>query len=66
LPNLDGMTKFVDLGTHIFYKASSVKPLTNNFKLKIRGVTDSTVDDDVEDYSVALRDKADLNDYFQI
>ena len=26
LPNLDGKTKFVDLGTHIFYKNSTNRP----------------------------------------
>mgnify|MGYP007134745086 FL=1 len=26
LPNLDGFTKFVDLGTHIFYNTSTVRP----------------------------------------
>ena len=26
LPNLDGKAKFVDLGTHIFYKSTTSRP----------------------------------------
>lgn len=26
LPNLDGRTKFIDLGTHIFYRNSTQRP----------------------------------------
>jgi hypothetical protein len=59
LPNLDGKTKFIDLGTHVFYKSSSARPATD-FKFKMRGVTDERVDDDVEDYTFALRDKSEL------
>jgi len=26
LPNLDGRTKFVDLGTHVFFKSAAQRP----------------------------------------
>ena len=26
LPNLDGRTKFIDLGTHVFYRNTTVRP----------------------------------------
>jgi len=55
LPNLDGKTKFVDLGTHIFYKTSTQRP-ARNFKFMLHGVTDEKVDDDIDTYTFALED----------
>jgi hypothetical protein len=39
LPNLNGKTKFVDLGTHVFFKTNPTSRPTD-FKFLIRGVTD--------------------------
>ena len=55
LPNLDGQTKFVDLGTHIFFKSQAQRPV-NNYKFLLHGVTDEKVDDDIDTYSFALSD----------
>jgi hypothetical protein len=53
LPNLDGKTKFVDLGTHVFFHSSTQRPSTN-YKFMLHGVTDERVSDDQDDYSLNL------------
>lgn len=40
LPNLDGKTKFVDLGTHIFFKANQKRP-TDKYQFWLSNVIDS-------------------------
>ena len=48
LPNLDGRTKFIDLGTHIFFRNSTQRPtLPYNFALS--NVIYSQ-DDDIDTY----------------
>lgn len=50
--NLDGKTRFVDLGTHIFYKKSQIAADSVNlrgFNFTLNNVID-TVDDDVDTY----------------
>lgn len=64
LPNLDGKTKFVDLGTHIFFKQNAQKPLSN-YKFGLHSVTDNKVEDDIGDYSLKLKDSL-LNSYFAL
>lgn len=49
LPNLDGKTKFVDLGTHIMRKTTTQRA-GGNFKFNLHGVTDERVDDDLDSY----------------
>lgn len=49
LPNLDGKTKFVDLGTHVFYKDSTPRP-KNPFKFMLADVLDDSRDDDIDSY----------------
>lgn len=63
LPNLDGKIKFIDLGTHIFYKNPAKRP-AQNFKFNLVGVTDNKVDDDLESYTFSLSD--DKNLYFNL
>lgn len=55
LSSLDGKTKFVDLGTHVFYKTKAQRP-SQNFKFTVHGVTDNKVDDDLSDYTLILKD----------
>ena len=45
LPNLDGKTKFVDLGTHIFVK-SSTKRSKDKYQFWLSNVIDNRVSDD--------------------
>ena len=52
LPNLDGKTKFVDLGTHIFYRNTTVRP-TLPFNFVLSNVIDSQ-DDDIDSYQFEL------------
>lgn len=49
LPSLDGKTKFVDLGTHIFYKDSTPRPKTP-FKFMLADVLDDAEEDDIDTY----------------
>jgi len=65
LPNLDGKTKFVDLGTHVFYKSNTTRPI-GNFKFVLQGVTDEKVDDDLTDYVLRLKDGANIEDYYRL
>ena len=53
LPNLDGKTKFVDLGTHVFFKSNAQRPATN-YKFVLHGVTDERVSDDQDGYALSL------------
>ena len=57
LPNLNGKTKFVDLGTHVFYKPGTPRP-TKDYKFVLAGVTDDLDSDDQDDYKLSLRDGA--------
>jgi hypothetical protein len=64
LPNLDGVTKFIDLGTHIFYGNSTTRP-TVPYKFALSNVIDSQDDDlDVYDFRLSngLADYYDLED----
>ena len=56
--NLDDRTRFIDLGTHIFYKASAVANGAVNLKgynFTLNNVVD-VVDDDVDNYNVVVDD----------
>jgi len=48
-PNLDGKMKFVDLGTHVFYKKVDARP-QSPYKFTLANVLDDGVDDDNDDY----------------
>jgi hypothetical protein len=61
LPNLDGKTKFVDLGTHVFYKESTPRP-SIPLKFTLADVLDDAEDDDVDSYKLVLNDG--LKDYY--
>jgi hypothetical protein len=65
LPNLDGKTKFIDLGTHIFYKNSSsnLRPSTK-YQFLLNNVIDHLEDDDRDDYDVSISDG--LKSYFRL
>jgi len=63
LPNLDGKTKFVDLGTHIFYKDARGKPQVP-YKFILANVLGSELDDDLDSYGLVLNDG--LADYYQL
>ena len=62
MSNLDGKRKYLDLGTHIFYKASAVRP-QDDFKFSLHGVTDNKVDDDLSSYNFALHNDLDSSYY---
>jgi hypothetical protein len=62
LPNLDGRTKFIDLGTHIFYRNSTMRsPLPYNFVMS--NVIDSQ-DDDIDSYQFELKNG--LSTYYSL
>lgn len=65
LPNLDGKTKFVDLGTHIFYKntTANLRP-SSKYQFLLSNVMDATTDDDRDDYDVTFSDG--LRNYYQL
>lgn len=52
LPNLDGRTKFVDLGTHVFYRNSTQRP-AQPYKFVLSNVIDDQ-DDDIDSYQLQL------------
>jgi hypothetical protein len=52
LPNLDGKTKFIDLGTHIFYRNSTIRPSVP-FNFVMSNVIDAQ-DDDIDSYQFEL------------
>ena len=52
LPNLDGRTKFVDLGTHIFIR-STTKMINQPYNFVLSNVIDSQ-DDDIDSYQLQL------------
>lgn len=54
LSNLDGKTKFVDLGTHIFYKHNQTQEYP--YKLLLTNVLDDGIDDDYNNYQINLSD----------
>lgn len=53
LPNLDGKTKFIDLGTHIMSKTTTQRA-AGNYKFSLHGVTDQKIDDDLDNYEFSL------------
>lgn len=53
--SLDGHQKILDLGTHVFYKSSMQKP-SSPFTFKLSNVMDDGVDDDYDNYDLALYD----------
>jgi hypothetical protein len=52
LPNLDGRTKFIDLGTHVFFRNSTQRP-TQPYNFVLSNVIDAQ-DDDIDTYQVEL------------
>jgi hypothetical protein len=61
LPNLDGVTKFIDLGTHVFY--NNISRPTVPYKFALANVIDST-DDDLDVYDLKLNNG--LGTYFEL
>lgn len=64
--NLDGKSRFVDLGTHIFYKKSQVVEGSVNlrgYNFTLNNVVD-TVDDNRDDFSLVINDG--LHDYIHL
>lgn len=53
LPNLDGKTKFVDLGTHIFYKSANHRP-KDKYQFWLNNVIDRRISDDSDNYEVSI------------
>lgn len=64
IPNLDGKTKFIDIGTHILRKPNSPKS-SSTYKFTMHGVTDEKVDDDLENYQFSLSD-AQFKQYYKL
>jgi len=66
IPNLDEKTKFVDLGTHIFYKNTTTRPV-DKFDFQLHGVSSESVDDDQSSYSLTLVDESKFHsEYFAL
>lgn len=64
--NLDGKTKFIDLGTHIFYKESALAGMGafgRSFNFTLNNVIDST-DDDLDNFKLTVNDG--LQDYLTL
>lgn len=55
LPSLDQKRKYLDLGTHIFYKINAARQ-AENFKFSLYGVTDNKVDYDLNNFDLKLID----------
>jgi hypothetical protein len=62
LPNLDGITKFIDLGTHIFYNTSTPRQ-SMPYKFAFSNVIDSQ-DDDLDVYDLKLN--SGMADYYEL
>jgi hypothetical protein len=62
LPNLDGKTKFVDLGTHVFYRNATQRPVTP-YTFVLQNVVDAQ-DDDLDVYQMKLSDG--LHNYYSL
>lgn len=56
ISNLDGKIKFVDLGTHVFYKNGTQK-MQQNMKFSLHSVTDTLADDDLDNYQLSIKDE---------
>lgn len=56
---MDGKTKVVDLGSHIFVKNQAARPQTP-FSFSLVAVMNDGVDDDNDNYELSLRDYRDL------
>jgi hypothetical protein len=63
-PNLDGKMKFVDLGTHVFYKKVDARP-QSPYKFTLANVLDDGVDDDNDDYVFELNNGRG-KDYYEL
>lgn len=63
-PNLDGKIKFVDLGTHVFYKKVDARP-QSPYKFTLANVLDDGVDDDNDDYVFELNNGRG-KDYYEL
>lgn len=64
--NLDGKTRFIDLGTHIFYKKSQVSEANVNlrgYNFTLNNVVDN-IDDDRDDYTLVINDG--IKDYITL
>lgn len=64
--NLDGKTRFIDLGTHIFTKKSQVPDGSVNlrgYNFTLNNVVD-VVDDDIDDYQLVVEDG--LHEYIRL
>jgi len=65
LPNLDGKTKFVDLGTHIFVKHNQKRPI-HRYQFWLSNVINSAQDDDLETYMIKINQGIDKKPYFMM
>lgn len=63
LSNLDGKIKYVDLGTHIFYKSN--KNQLYPYKFLMSNVLDDGIDDDYNNYHIELSDPM-MIPYYQL
>lgn len=64
LPNLNGDVKFMDLGTHIFFKDPKGSRPHAAYKFVLANVMNDGLDDDLESYQLALSDG--LKYYFEL
>jgi len=55
ISNLEGKIKFVDLGTHVFYKNGTQKML-QYMKFTLHSATDTMADDDLDNYELTIKD----------
>ena len=65
LPNLDGKTKFVDLGTHIFYKTTTKRP-KDKYQFWMTNVIDTKESDDQDNYEVSISQGINKKPYYHL
>jgi len=62
LPSLDGKIRFVDLGTHVFYKTQN-RPMTP-YKFELANVLNDGLEDDSNDFTFTLSNSQ--SSYYQL
>lgn len=65
LPNLDGKTKFVDIGTHIFYKSTTTRP-KDKYQFWLSNVIDTHVSDDQDNYELSISQGVNRKPYYKL
>jgi len=65
LPNLDGKSKFVDLGTHIFFKKETTRP-KDKYQFWLSNVVHTHVSDDQDNYEISISQGINKKPYYKL